>query len=376
MGSSFRLTRIAGIDINIHLTFLLLLPFGAWLWGGRYGMEGALFGVLMILLLFTCVTLHELGHALAARAVGIPVKEIQLLPIGGVAILAKPITKPVDELVIALAGPLVNVLIAVGLAILAAATGLVGALSPQQIIDTIGQPSLQGAVLWLIQANLLLLLFNMIPAFPMDGGRVLRAGLAMATGMRRATLIAGAIGQGLALLLGLWGIVSGNLLLLAAAVFIFTGARQESVAAQALGLPAEAGLRAGDVYVRHGAGLEIGQRLNDAAAIMLASNQYALAVMQGERLIGVVTRDQAQSAYAAGRGDMWVTAAMRRNIPRVGPGAPLDEVRRAMVEGQSPVVAVYEGETYLGLLSVEELNSTLTPDARPGRPATGATGAG
>lgn len=377
MGWSFRLTRVAGIDINIHLTFLLLLPFGALLWGGRYGVEGALFGVLMIILLFTCVTLHELGHALAARAVGIPVKEIQLLPIGGVAVLARPITRPLHELVVAMAGPLVNVAIAIGLAVVAAAAGLVGGLTAQQIVEVVGQPSLVGGVLWLIQANLLLVLFNMIPAFPMDGGRVLRAGLAMVTGMRQATLVAGAIGQGLAVLLGLWGIFSGNLLLVAGAIFIFAGARQESVAAQAMGVAADSGLRAGDIYIRHTSGLEIGQRLSDAAGLMLNTHHYALPVLQGERLLGAVTRDQVQAAFATGRGDMWVTAAMRRDIPRVDPGTPLDEVRRTMIEAQSPVVAVYEGELFLGLLSVEELNNALAPTVHhsAGRPATGATGA-
>lgn len=366
---SYRLARIAGIDINLHLSFLLLLPFGAMLWGGRYGTEGALFGMLMIILLFACVTLHELGHALAARGVGIPVKEIQLLPIGGLAVLSRPITKPIDELVIALAGPLVNVVIAIGLAVLAAASGLLNGFTPEQIVGAIGNPSVEGAVLWLIQANILLVLFNMIPAFPMDGGRVLRAGLALATGMPRATAIAGAIGQGLALLLGLWGVLNGNLLLVAGAIFIFMGARQESAAAQAMGTLNT--LRAGDAYTPHGASLEIGQRLGDAAALLLSTRQYAAPVMQGERLLGIVTRDQVQAAFAAGRSDTWVTAAMRRDVPRVDPGTPLDEVRLLMVQHQTPVVAVFEGELFLGLLSVEDLNNAVSQGARggTGRPA-------
>jgi Zn-dependent protease len=370
---SYRLARVAGIDINLHLSFLLLLPFGAMLWGGQHGTAGALFGVLMIILLFACVTLHELGHALAARAAGIPVKEIQLLPIGGLAVLGRPITKPVDELVIALAGPLVNVVIAIGLALLAAASGILSQLTPEQIVAAIGSPSLEGAVLWLIQANILLVLFNMIPAFPMDGGRVLRAGLAMATGMQRATAIASVVGQGLAVLLGLWGIMTANLILVAGALFIFTGARQESVAAQALGTLNT--LRAGDAYARHSAGLEIGQRLGDAAALLLSTRQYAVAVMQGERLLGVVTRDQVQAALATGRGDTWVTAAMRRDVPRVDPGAPLDEVRLLMVQQQSPVVAVFEGETYLGLLSIDDLNHAVSLGAERGPGRAAASGA-
>jgi Zn-dependent protease len=376
MSWSFRLARIAGVDINLHLTFLLLLPFGAFLWGSQYGAQGAVFGMLMIILLFTCVTLHELGHALAARGVGIPVKEIQLLPIGGLAVMGKPITKPMDELVIALAGPFVNLLIIVGLLVASVGSGMFNTLTPEQIVAAVGAPSVQGAVLWLLQANILLVLFNMIPAFPMDGGRVLRAGLALAMGMPRATVIASAVGQGLAILLGLWGFFSGNLLLVAGAIFIFLGARQEAVAAQVLGVLS--GLRVRDAYVRHTAGLEIGQRLSDAAAIMLATRQSALPVLQGERLLGVVTRDVVQAASASGRAEAWVTTAMRREVARVSLDDTLETVQQLMAEQRAPVVAVYEGEQFAGLLTVDELQAAFALGAarqRQGQAATGATGA-
>jgi Zn-dependent protease/CBS domain-containing protein len=376
MGWSFRLTRVAGIDINIHLTFLLLLPFGALSWGDTGGAAGALFGVLMIILLFVFVTLHELGHALAAKALGIPVKEIQLLPIGGVAVLGKPVTRAIDELVIAAAGPLVNVLGAVGLAVIAAGVGLFDGLSANQIVSSVGAVSVVGAVLWLIQANLMLVLFNMIPAFPMDGGRILRAGIALITDRQRATAIAGAVGQGIAILMGVYGLMSGNLLLAAIAVFIFLGARQEVAAAQVLGTLQ--GVKAGDIYVRGAASLEIGQRLNDAADLMLATRQYALPVLQGERLLGIVTRDQVQAARAAGRGEAWVTAAMQRDVARVAPEDAVEAVQGVMMERRTPVVAVFDGEQFLGLLSVEEINAAYTLGARGQdrqQPASGASGA-
>jgi Zn-dependent protease/CBS domain-containing protein len=358
---TFRLARIAGIDINIHLTFLLLLPVGAMLWGGRYGTAGALFGVLMIILLFACVTLHELGHALAARTLGIPVKEIQLLPIGGVAVMGRPITQPLDELAVALAGPLMNVLIAIGLAMAAAGAGMFNGLGAEQIAAGIGAPSVQGAVLWLIQANVLLVLFNMIPAFPMDGGRVLRAGLALAAGMPRATALAAAVGQGIAVLMGLWGLFSGNLLLVAGAVFIFTGARQEALAARVIGVLS--GLRVADAFTRHSVALEIGQRLGHAGDLMAATGLRALPVMQGERLLGVVTLDQVEAARATGRADAWVTAAMRRDLPRVAHDEPLDEAQLLLAEQRAPALAVYEGDTFLGLLTVDDVRAAFARGA-------------
>ncbi|MCU0494117.1 MAG: site-2 protease family protein, partial [Chloroflexaceae bacterium] len=224
MGWSFPLVRVAGIDIKLHVTFFLILPLGALLWGLPYGPQGALFGMLMMILLFACVTLHELGHALAARRFGLPVKEILLLPLGGLAMLNRAPTKPMHELVIAIAGPLVNVAIAGVLILLALVTGLFNGITPENALTILSVPSLASAVFWLIQANVILTLFNLIPAFPLDGGRILRALLWMATDARRATRIAATAGQGIALAMGLWGLVSFNLLLVAVAIFIFFGA--------------------------------------------------------------------------------------------------------------------------------------------------------
>jgi len=187
MKTSFRVARIAGIDINVHVTFGLILLFGAIQWGVPYGARGALFGALLMLVLFMCVVLHELGHSLVAQAFGIPVRDITLLPIGGVARMEKNPSKPVHELLIAAAGPLVNVALATMLWI---ATDVGATLASTPVPDLAKQmtPGLPTALLWLFLSNVFLAAFNLIPAFPMDGGRMLRAVLAMSLGFAIATL--------------------------------------------------------------------------------------------------------------------------------------------------------------------------------------------
>jgi len=217
---SFQIARIAGIDVRIHATFLLLL---AWLGLGYYesgGLGAVVAGLGFILLLFACVVLHEFGHALAARAYGIHTPDITLLPIGGVARLERMPEKPSQELVVALAGPAVNVVIALGLYIVLGKFFDLG--------DLAGVEEQRGNLLTkLLAINVMLVVFNLIPAFPMDGGRILRALLATRIKHARATRIAAGIGQALAVLLGILGLL-GNPLLLFIAVFVFFGAQQEA----------------------------------------------------------------------------------------------------------------------------------------------------
>ncbi len=215
---SYRIARIAGIDVRIHATFLLLpLYFGFVEWRAA-GPWAAAQSVFFILLLFLCVLLHEFGHAMAGRRYGIRTPDITLLPIGGVARMESLPDKPSQELVIAIAGPAVNVAIA---AILAPVLMLTG--------GVFSGPATEGRVLLhnLVLVNLGLVAFNLIPAFPMDGGRVFRALLAMRWSWTRATLIAGRTGQGVAVLFGLAALWDQNPLLLLVALFVFSGAQQE-----------------------------------------------------------------------------------------------------------------------------------------------------
>ncbi len=357
MNWSFRALQIAGIDIKIHFTFFLILVLGAIQWEVPYGIAGAIFGILLMILLFVCVTLHELGHSLVARMFGIPVREIILLPLGGVALLERNPTKAWHELLIAIAGPLVNLVIA---AVLAAATGaatVFGSLDAAALQRDTGAPSFGGLLIWLLEANLLLALFNMIPAFPLDGGRVLRSILAMVTNFQRATRIATIVGQLIAVALGVFGIASGNFVLALVAVFVFLGAGQENAESQARTMLVT--LRVGDAYNKHALTLEIGDRVSKVVDYILTSYQPDFAVIQGNRLLGIVTREDVMRALATDPRDQFVTVVMQRDIARVAPDMTLDQVRQVMTEKTTRVVAVYEGEQYLGLVNIDDIAEAL-----------------
>jgi Zn-dependent protease len=355
MGWSFPIARVAGIDIKVHVTFFLILVLGAVQGGIPYGLPGAIFGVLLMILLFACVTLHELGHSVAAQRLGIPVREIVLLPLGGVALLSRNPTKAWHELVIAVAGPLVNVFIAALLLLVTGvgvATGLLDMAALNLQPGTFA-PSLPSLLSWLLYANVALVVFNMIPAFPLDGGRIFRAILAMAIGFPRATRIATAVGQLIAIGLGVFGVVSGNLALVLVAVFVFFGAGQENAEGQARTMLVT--LRVGDAYNRHALTLDIGDRVSKVVNYILTSYQPDFAVLQNGRPIGIVTRDDVLRALASETRDVFVTGVMRREILQVPSTATLDEVRQQMIGQEQRVAAVFEGETYLGLVSLDDI---------------------
>jgi len=217
---SFRLLTVAGTEVRVHLTFFLLLAwFGAVQWMAA-GPEAAAFAVVFIVLLFLCVLLHEFGHVFAARRYGIRTPDITLLPIGGLASLERMPEKPSQEIFVALAGPAVNVIIAFILVAFA------GARLDPRALDLMENPA-SDMLSRLAIANVALVVFNLIPAFPMDGGRVLRALLAMRMGFVRATRTAAFVGQSLAFFLGFIGLL-GNPLLILIAVFVYLAATAES----------------------------------------------------------------------------------------------------------------------------------------------------
>lgn len=222
---SFHLARIAGIDVRVHATFFLLL---AWLGANYYfdgGLSAAVSGVAFILLLFACVLLHEFGHAIAAKAYGIRTPDITLLPIGGLARLERMPEKPWQEFVVALAGPAVNVVIAFGIWL------VLGRFLGTGELERMGQGE-SDLLSDLLAINVVLVVFNLVPAFPMDGGRVLRSLLAMRLKHSKATRVAALIGQGIAVIFGIIGLL-GHPMLLFIAIFVFFGAQQEAVYAAA-----------------------------------------------------------------------------------------------------------------------------------------------
>ena len=356
---SFRIATVAGIPIRVHVTFFLILILGAAQWGGLTGdASGAIFGVVLMILLFACVTLHELGHSLVALRFDIPVREIILLPLGGIAQLSKNPDKPLHELLIAAAGPLVNVVIALALLLAFGLAQTPVMLDSRGLLPSANAPSLTTLGLWLLSANITLVLFNLVPAFPLDGGRVLRALLAFGLGYPRATRLAAGLGQLIAIGLGVYGVVSSNFVLTLVAVFIFFGAGQETAATFAKTVLDT--LRVGDSYNKYALTLAVGDRVSRVVDYILTSYQPDFAVMQGNQPIGIVTRNDVLQALAGAAGDTFVTEIMQREFLRVDAARNLQEVRDSMNEAGTRIAAVFDGARYLGLVSLEDIAEALT----------------
>jgi len=356
MRGSFRIARAFGIDIRVHVTFFLILLWGA-IAGASGGAVGMLYGVLFITLLFVCVVLHELGHSVVALQFGIPVRDITLLPIGGVASLGRSSEKPVQELLIALAGPAVNVVIAVGLLVLLGATRTLPRTQEDFAAFFAGGPSVHRMLVQLLTANIFLVLFNMLPAFPLDGGRVLRAVLAMVLPRARATRIAASIGQIAAVGLGILGAMTGNWMLVFVAVFVFFAAGAET--AQAYAHNVLQTRRVGDAYNRTAIALSLDDRVSRVVDHILNSYQPDFAVLHRGQLQGVITREDVLRWLAANAYDVYVTEVMHENVPHVQAHQTLDEVRTSLAEAGQRVAAVFEGEHYLGLVSIEDIDEAM-----------------
>ena len=361
MGWSFPIGTVKGTVIRIHLTFLLFL---VWIGVSHYaqgGQRAAVEGVLFISLLFACVLLHEFGHVFAARRYGVQTPDITLLPIGGVARLERIPEKPAEELVVALAGPAVNVAIA---ALLFLVLGGLPSMEDGMQVQNSGMGMLE-RLAWV---NISLVLFNLVPAFPMDGGRVLRALLAYRLGYARGTRIAAGVGQAVAFALGLAGLFGGNPLLIFIALFVYMGAASEASAAQMR--DAGRGMIASDAAETRFEGLSPTATVEDAVERLLRTSQHDFPVVDGSgRLRGVVTRDDMIRALRERGPDAPVLEVMRRDVPVLHHRQPLDEALRAMQEGRHPAVGIVDSEGRLvGLITPENVGELMMVQAaRPPR---------
>lgn len=366
---SLQIATVAGIPVRIHATFGLLLIwiFGVYLASGR-GVLPALEGVALILALFACVVLHELGHALVARRYGVHTRDITLWPIGGVARLDRIPERPSQEVAVALAGPAVNVVIAFGLALLPGMLPAISRLLARP--DAIGGFFLPQLLLW----NVGLVLFNMIPAFPMDGGRVLRALLAMRLEYVRATQIAAGVGQGFALLFALVGLWKTAPILLVIALFVFISAGQEAAAAQ--WRSAFEGTPVARAMIRDFRALRAGDPLALAVQMLIEGHQQDFPVLgerPGDPPIGVLTRADLLTALASGRLERRVDEVARRNCGVAHPREMLDAVFQRMREGNCPAVPVVgEDGTVVGMVTLENVGEYAMVQSalskRPTRP--------
>jgi stage IV sporulation protein FB len=384
MGSSIRLLTIAGIDVRMHITFPIILIWVALQYGlfMRLGVQGAAFGVLVTVLLFVVVLLHELGHSIAALRYGIPVRRIVLLPIGGVAELARMPSRPSQELVVALAGPAVNLVLAVLLYAVAVVTPLGASIDQGRFWAMFGRGALaspaEAVFQYMFAANLGLLVFNMLPAFPLDGGRVLRALLAMVLGFARATRVAVMVGQLAAWLFGIIGLLTGNFLLVVLAVFIYLAGTQEGRMAQAMRVLD--GIRVRQVRVRPALAVAPYQSLADVQAVRWQTFQPHFPVSDGTAIVGLLTASDVEAALQ--RLPDWtpVREVMRTEFPLARPDDLLIDVQQRMAETSLPVAPVVDsGGALVGLLTagdISEMYQLMAAQRRawgPGtnRPATG-----
>ncbi|HEU4404466.1 MAG TPA: site-2 protease family protein [Polyangiaceae bacterium] len=347
---SWKLATFAGVDVYVHGSFFFLVAFVVFggLAAGR-GLASAAQGILLLHAVFAMVVLHEFGHILMARRLGVRTRDITLLPIGGVARMDRLPEGPGQQLLVALAGPGVNATVALllfGLMhLLGAPVGLEGGFG--------AGGSLLSQLLWI---NLSLAAFNLLPAYPMDGGRVLRALLAMRLPPERATQVAARVGQGAALVFGAAGLVGSPMLLLLAG-FVWLGARAEYAASTTR--LAIAGLSARHAMLTDFQTVSPVDFLSRAAELSLAGFQRDFPVVDGARPVGLLTRGDLREGLAEGGAGRTVRRAMRPDFETAGPGEALTGVLTRAQQSRGGVLLVVEGETLVGLLTANGIESLV-----------------
>lgn len=348
MGWSLTIGRIAGTSIRLHFTFLLFL---AWIGISDYlarGPAAAASSLAFIVLVFVCVCAHEFGHILMGRHFGIRTPEVILSPIGGIANMERLPDVPSQELLVSIAGPLVNVVIA---AVLIAAGGLsLGGL----LNITFEQASLLER---LALVNASLVVFNLIPAFPMDGGRVLQALLAMGLGQARATQIAARIGQIFAFVFVLAGLFFNPMLMLIGG-FIYLAATAEEQTASfrsfAEGLDVSAAVERAAVVLPQTA------PLSDAVEALLSTPQRLFPVADDQgRPAGLLDRDTLLAALKQ-QNDTSAIATVMRPCAVVRDGDPLiGAVNNMRAAGAKAEIVVDQEGRIAGLLTIENIAEML-----------------
>jgi Zn-dependent protease/CBS domain-containing protein len=366
MGGAFKIGRVSGIDVKVHWTFFLLLAFFALIGYQASGSPlGALTAIAVIVALFICVLLHEFGHSLVAQRLGLKIHSITLLPIGGVSNLESLPEKPADEVKITVAGPLVNVVLApvffgVGL--------LFGALPrvPGDLFTGIG--SVGQFFFYLGYLNVVLALFNLIPAFPLDGGRILRALLATRLGALRATEISSVVGQLFAVAFFLIGLLGGNFLLALVAVFIYFGAtgeaqmvrQQEKTRGLSVSDVMGTKPRTETVTPSH----TFGQVLD---SVIHGYQEDFPVVDENGKLVGMITRNEIMRAAHSPERYSSVRDLMKTNVPTISPQADLfEDGLRILQQGGLRALPVTENGELIGMLTIEDVGqaSLLRPLSR------------
>jgi Zn-dependent protease len=354
---------VFGIQIYVHATFILLLAWVAYSHLAA-GVGAVWRGLALVVAVFGVVVLREIGHALVARRFGALTRDITLLPIGGVAHLDRMPEKPIEELLVAGSGPAVNVVLALALWGILKVSGTNA--SPVGL-GLVAGPFLT-KLMWI---NISLAGFNLLPAFPMDGGRVLRAALALKMDRLRATEIAARLGQAMALLFGVLGLLYNPMLLLIA-LFVWMGAQQESAT---LGLKlALSGVPIASAMRTAFRTLSPVDHLSSATELIVAGVQQDFPVVDGKRLVGVLTRSDVVRGLSASGDDASVESVMHRGAETAHPGDMLDAVLARLQRPEAAPIVVVRNDAVVGILAVENITAFIamhgvrhTAPAQPGR---------
>lgn len=364
MTRSLTVARVRDVDVRLHPTFALVFLWVLIDWrrigiGGSPG--GVLFTLLVVLLIFACVLVHEFGHVFMARQHGVRVHDVSLSAIGGVARMEQLPIEPRAEIAIALAGPAANLALVSALAPLMLLAGIVSGFSSlEEYAQTVFRPSLTGFLTTLIYANLLLIVTNLLPAFPMDGGRVFRASLTALCGRETATRVAALLGEGLAVLFLIFSVVvvqSVILALLAIFVMVIAFAEDRAVRVES----SLRRMRVGQFALWDMGGISPSQPLTYA----LRGGPRDLAVTHEGRVVGMLWRNRLLAELARATPRRTVADVMDADAISVDADTPVFEVQRIMSEHNCWSVPVTESGLYRGMFTGDRfihIYRQLAPD--------------
>ena len=360
MNWSFRLGTVLGIPIRIHFTFLFLLAFFFFSVSSQSGARSGLMSLLFILLLFGCVLLHELGHCVVARRFGVTITSITLYPFGGIAALTDIPREPAREILIAIAGPLVNFFLAACLFVFAGFRIRMDSLDPAVLAAT----SPFWALLW---ANLILGLFNLVPAYPMDGGRILRGVLATRMPYARATHVAARIGKAFGALFVLIGILRLDWWFPILGAFLYIGANAEEQAT--LLQSALEGLSVRDLMITDFLLLSPAETITEALRRSFHTFQEDFPVVREGKLLGVLTRGKMLEALKEETGEQFVQGLVQPVNGWVSPSDPLREALRRMHAERVSLLPVMEDSRLVGVVTLSGIlrNASVVASQAPGK---------
>jgi len=372
MGWSINLFRVSGIPIRVHVTFVLILIWAAFAWASAPGATAvdAVVGVVAMFLLFGCILLHELAHSLVALHFGSRVRDIVLLPIGGVSQIEDMPGRPGQELQVALVGPLVSLILG-GAWLVVAELIAPQTVSPAAALTIpVGSNRWLSLPIYLALANLVLAIFNLLPAFPMDGGRALRALLAMWFGHRKATTIAVWLGEAMAFIFALIGLWSGNVVLIVVAIFVWLAAGSEGAVDTLRGSLGQ--VLVAQAMIRQPLVLSMSDGLGEAVRLTLTSSQADFPVVETfepTRLAGFLTRSDLIKGLHDHAGAS-VGDVMRREFLTAAPRDTLFATQQRMRAAGLTAIPVIESGLLVGLLTVVDINEAYEllwtePTVRP-----------